>query len=314
MPITLANAQQLSNNKLTRFVIDEFRKSALLDRMVWDNCVKPQGGGTLTYSYNRVTTQPTAAPRLINAEYTPQETVTTQISVNLAIMGGSFQVDRVLQMHEHEVVDNVAFQVAQKSKAVIAEWHNEFINGNAGLATGEFDGLNQLLTGSAQELNLGVIDLDSSADVTSNWPTFLDAMRQLRALMDVAPSMYLMNQAMYARFQSVMDRAGINLLSKENYGNEVSMWGPSMVMALGDIPGTSNPIIATPGGVTSIYAVSLGLEGVHGISPEGTGIVKTYLPDLTTPGAVKTGEVEMVSAVAYKALRSAAVLRNIDIA
>jgi hypothetical protein len=313
MPITLANAQQLSNNKLTNYVIDEFRKSALLDQMLWDNCVKPVGQ-TMTYSYNRVTTQPTAAPRLINAEYTAQETVTTQISVNLAILGGSFQVDRVLQMYEREVVDNIAFQASQKTKAAMAEWHNQFINGNAGLGTGEFDGLEQLLTGGGQELNLGVIDLDSSADITTNWTLFLDAMRRLRALMDGAPSVYLMNQDMYAVFQSVMDRAGINLASKENYGDEVSVWGGSLVMALGDIDGTTTPIIASPAGVTSIFAVRLGMDGVHGIAPEGGGIVSTYLPDLTAPGAVKTGEVEMVSAVAYKALRSAAVLRNIDIA
>ena len=47
MAITLAQAQNLSQSKLTHFVIDEFRKSALMDRLPFDNTVKPQGGKTL---------------------------------------------------------------------------------------------------------------------------------------------------------------------------------------------------------------------------------------------------------------------------
>jgi hypothetical protein len=315
MPITLAQAQALSQNKLTNYVIDEFRKSALLDRMIWDNCVKPVGN-SMRYSYNRVTTLPSAAPRLINAEYVAQEAATTPVTVNLGIFGGSFQVDRALAANENQVVDLVDFQLTQKTQATIAEFHNQIINGNAGLGTGEFDGLNLLLTGSATQeiIPAAPVDLDSSADITTNWQAFLDWMRALRAALDGAPSLYLMNQAMYSRFQSVMDRAGINLASKENYGDEVLQWGSSLIMALGDIDGTSNPIIPTTAGITSIYAVRLALDGVHGVSPEGNGMINTYLPDMKAPGAVKTGEVEMIAALAIKATRSCAVLRNIDIA
>ena len=63
MPITLADARNLSQDKLTDAVIDEFRTSTLLNDLEFDNNVKPQGGKSLTYSYNRITTQPTAAGR-----------------------------------------------------------------------------------------------------------------------------------------------------------------------------------------------------------------------------------------------------------
>ena len=86
MPITLTEAKELSQDKLTNFVIDEFVKDPLLDRMVFDDTVKPQGGQTMTYAYNRVSTQPTAAGRAINSEYTPQETKTTQFNVNLTFV------------------------------------------------------------------------------------------------------------------------------------------------------------------------------------------------------------------------------------
>lgn len=314
--ITLAQAQQLSESKLTNYIIDEFRKSALLDMLPFDNCVKPQGGKTLAYVYNRISTQPTAAARALNAEYVPQETVTTQHTVNLKVFGGSFQVDRVIAEDEQQIVDHVMFQMEQKSKASIALFHDMFVNGDSGVGAGTtFDGLDKALTGSSTEMTPGsAIDLNSSADIDSNWKVFLDNLRKLRALMDGAPSLYLMNNDMYAVFQSVMDRAGINLLTKDNYGTEATQWGPSMVMALGDKPGTSTPIIETTDGKTSIYAVRLALDGVHGVSPTGSSLVREYLPDMSQPGAVKTGEVEMVAAMAIKATKSAAVLRDVLIA
>lgn len=314
MAITLANAQELSQEKLTNFVIDEFRKSPLLDSLVFDNTVKPQGGETLTYSYNRVTTQPTAAGRAINSEYVAQETKTTRYNVQLKPFGGSFDLDRVIIQHERQVVDHIQFQIEQKVKATRALFHDWFVNGDADSDPLNFDGLDVAVEGSTTELiPSAAIDLSSSANIDSNWKVFLDYLRKLRAKLDGAPTLYLMNNDMFSVFQSVMDRAGINLLSKQNYGDEVLVWGPSMVMSLGDKPGTSNPIIPITDSQTDIYAVRIGLDGVHGVSPDGNSLVETYLPNLQAPGAVKTGEVEMVAAMAVKATKSAGVLRDIQI-
>jgi len=315
MPITLAQAQQLSQSKLTNFVIDEFRKSALLDLLPFDNTVKPQGGETLSYVYNRVTTLPTAATRAINSEYTPQEAATTQQVVDLKVFGGSFQVDRVIAKYERQVVDHVQFQVQQKTNATLALYHDMFINGDSGVGDGTaFDGLDKAITGSTTELiPVAEIDLSTSANIDANWKVFLDYLRKLRAKMDGTPTLYLMNQDMFAVYQSVMDRAGINLASKDNYGFETVQWGKSLVMALGDKPGTSDPVIGTTAGVTSIFPVRLGLDGVHGVSPDGTALVETALPNMKAPGAVKTGDVEMVAAMALKSSRAAAKLGNIGI-
>ena len=313
MAVTLAQAQQLSQSKLTNYIIDEFRKSALLDSIPFDNTIKPQGK-TLAYVYNRVTTQPTAAFRAINSEYTPQESATSQVTVNLKVFGGSFQIDRVLAADEEQVVDLVDFQTKQKIKATRALFHDTFINGDSSQNANAFDGIDKAITGSSTEITPGsAIVIDTSAHIDSNWKVFLDALRDLRAAMDGAPTLYLMNSDMYSKFQSVMDRAGINLASKTNYGDEVSQWGPSLVMALGDKPGTSNPIIPISSKKTCIYAVRLDLDGVHGVSPSGSPLINTYLPDMHAPGAVKTAEVEMVAAIALKATKSAAVLRNIQI-
>lgn len=314
MPLTLAQAKELSQEKLTNWVIDEFRKSALLDNMLFDNTVKPQGGQSLTYSYNRIITQPTAAGRAINSEFEPQETVTDRFNVDLKVFGGSFELDRVIIKHETQVVEHVQFQLEQKIKATRALFADWFINGDVDASPLQFDGLDVALTGSSTEyIPAADIDLSSSANIDSNWKILLDSLRRMRALMDGAPSLYLMNGEAFGVFQSVMDRAGINLLSKENYGDEVMQWGKSMIMSLGDKPGTTTPIIPVVAGATSIYAVRIGLDGVHAVSPEGSSVIETYLPDLNAPGAVKTGEVEMVAAAAIKSTRAAAVLRDVVI-
>lgn len=317
MAITLAEAKALSQDKLTQSVIDEFRKSALLDALPFDDTVKPQGGNTLAYVYNRVTTLPTAAVRAINAEYNAQEAKTTPYTVNLKPLGGSFELDRIIINDEKQVVDHIQFQLQQKIQATRALFHDLFINGDSGVTAEEFDGINKALTNSSTEFTPNsAINLSSSTNIDTNWKAFLDALRKVRAALDGAPTLYLMNNDMFAVFQSVMDRAGINLASKQNYGDEVLQWGGSLVMAMGDKPGTSNPIIATDGssGETSIYTARLALDGVHGVAPNGSAFINTYLPDMTAPGAVKKGEVEMVAAMALKATRAAGVLRKVKIA
>lgn len=315
MPITLNQAKALSQDKLTNFVIDEFRKSALLDALPFDNTVTAGGGQTLAYVYNRVTTLPTAAVRAINAEYVAQETVTTPFTSNLKVFGGKFELDRVIVNDQKQVVDHIQFQLVQKIQATVAVFHDLFINGDSGVVAEQFDGLSKAITGSSTEIVPGAaINLSTSANIDSNWKAFLDNLRKLRATLDGSPSVMLMNNDLFAVFQSVMDRAGISLASKENYGTEVAAWGPTLVMPLGDKPGTSNPIIETAEGETSVYVARLALDGVHGVSPAGSKLVSQYLPDMTAPGAVKTGEVEMVAAIAMKASRSAGALRKVKIA
>ena len=90
---------------------------------------------------------------------------------------------------------------------------------------------------------------------------------------------------------------------------------------MGEKPGTSDPIIENTEKsgsgqnliVTDIYFARIGLDGVHGVTPDGTTGLSTYMPNMNDPGAVKYGEVEMVAAMALKATRAAAVLRGVQI-
>lgn len=316
MAFTLADAKQLSQDALKNIVIDEFRKSALLDILPFDDSMTSGSGTSMTYSYNRITTEPTAAGRAINSDYAPQEAKTTKYYADLKIMGGSYELDRAIINNEKKVIlDAVKFQASQKAKATTALFHDWFINGDSGVNPLEFDGLDKAIAGGTTEIiPAAAINLSTSANITSNWQTFTDTLRSLKGKLDGTPSIMLLNIDMYTVFQSIMDRAGINLLTKENYGREIAMWGSTMVMALGDKPGTSDPIIPIVGGETSIYMARLGQDGVHGISPTGQALLNTYLPDINSSDAVKKGAVEMISGLAVKSTRCAGVLRKIKIA
>ena len=315
MALTLAAAKQLSQDKLTDIVIDEFRKSPLLDMLPFDNTVKPQGGKSLTYVYNRITTQPTAGGRALNSEYTAQETVTTQQLVNLKPMGGSYEIDRVIAEDETQVVNEVEFQSAQKAKATVAAFCDQAINGDSASDATEFDGINKAVTNSSTEVvPAEAIALESASNIASNYKGFLYSLRKMVGLMDGAPTAFLMNKDLYTVFQAVSDVVPNITFTRDEMGNEVGRYGSAVLIALGDKPGTTTPIIPNKAdGTTSLYAIRLGLDGVHGVSPEGNKVIKAYAPNMQAPGAVKTGEVEFVGAIAIKATKAIAALRNIKV-
>lgn len=314
MALTLTQAKALSQDKLVNQVIDEFVESPLMAALPFDNTVKPQGGKTLAYVYNRVTTLPSADTRAINSEYVPQETVTTQQVVNLKVLGGSFEIDRVIARDEVQVVAHVAFQTQQKAKATKALFHDLLINGDSGVDATEFDGLDKAVTGSSTEITpAAAIALDSAANIGTNYAAFLYQLRMLIGKMDGVTHL-LMNSQMYAVFQALADRVSQVRYARNELGQEVLMYGEAALVKLGDKAGTSDPIIPiSAGGETAIYAIRVGLDGVHGVSPDGNSLVEVFLPDMTAPGAVKKGEVEFVAAIALKATKAAGVLRKIKV-
>ena len=320
MAIKLEDAQKLSQSKLTNKIVDEFRKCPLLDAIPFDNTVKPQGGKTLAYVFNRITTQPKAGARKINGEYTSQETVTTPATVLLKVMGGSYELDRVIANDEKQVVDHVQFQATQKAKATRAYFLDQFINGDVGTDADGFDGIDKAVKGTVTEYNTEeTIDLSSSDAIDSNYKKFLYLIRRMTAKMVEKPTHYLMNSDMYAVFQTIADRVPNIHYDKDAFGEEIIRYGRAVLVDMGDKPGDGtekelDPIVKNDeSGETSLYAVVIGEDKVHGVSPDGNDIIKHYYPDFKTAGAVKKGEVEMVGAIAVETTRAVGVIRKIKV-
>lgn len=318
MPITLAEAKVGMADKVDQQIIDMFRRSSLLlDRLTFDNSISPgTGGSTLAYGYIQLQTPSTAAVRTINTEYTANEAKRVKKTTNAIIMGGSFQVDRVLQ-NTSGAVNELAFQAEQKIKATANYFHNCVINGTsgssgAGYVTGTFDGLRKLLSGTSSEIT-STVSLATAAELDANCNAFLDELDSFLTVLDGTPSMLLMNSKMLTRVRGAARRAGYYERTKDDFGRYVETYNGIPLMDAGKYYNGSATVdvIADDTGASSIYAVSLGLDGFHGISPTGTGVINSYMPDMNAPGAVKTGEVELVAGVVLKNTLKAAVLKGI---
>ena len=313
MAVTLAQAKLNVQDDLQMGIIDEFAKSSfILNNIPFADVVSPTGGGaTLTYAYTRQITQPTAAFRAINSEYTPAEVTKQRYTTDLKVFGGSYQIDRVLA-NMGGIIDEVAWQSAQKVKAASALFSDTVINGNASTDENTFDGLDVALTGSDTEVDC-TVDLSTSALVDTNYAAFLDELDEFLSRLDGVPSALMGNSKMCAKLRAVARRAGMYQVTKDDFGRQVEHYGNIPFVDLGAKAGSNDPIVATVDGATSLYAVRLAMDGFHAISMAGVAPVQIWLPDFTTAGAVKTGEVEMVAGCALKATKAAGVLRGVKV-
>lgn len=411
MPVTLAEAKLNASTDYDPMVIDEFRKeSAVLDTMIFDDAVNPSGGGaTLTYGYRRQVTQPTASTRAINNEYTPGEVTTEAKTVTLAVMGGSFQVDRVLAKVGPAASGAVAFNLAQKIKATTTKFQDEVINGDVNFDANGFDGLDKALVNSTTEFKMSSVTDWSAINTAEGRLTALDGLDEFLSLMDGTPTILLGNKKLLAKVRSIVRGTGMYTrdpiegligangrpISRESYGGiifadpgdkagstsaiipirkqgnvsiEVTAASGNITFTLNGkavtvaynasaatlqaalvalvpdgvvtkssstftvkYPAGRNAVFAevTDGGVTiadltagdapasgltDLYAYRVGLDGFHGVTTAGGQIIETHLPDFSSAGAVKLGDVELGPvAVALKATKAAAVWRNIKV-
>lgn len=333
MPVTLAQAKLNATDDVDVQIIDEFQKSNdILNRITFDDVVSGAGNGaTLTYGYTRQITQRAAAFRAINAEYTPTEATKQRYTVDLKPLGGSFQVDRVLNRVAQAA--ETAFQMRELLKASSAKFNDAFFNGDTAVDANGFDGLSKLLTGTSTEY------LPLANGVTSGYLDWTAINTQALAfatiahidawlgLLDGRPDAIYLPRKAKALFKTVASFAGQYSVERDAIGNPVDTYNGIPLIDPGQVSGASTDVLAlatrdTDGGgaggnitnLADMYAVRFGLDGVHGVSMGDAPLVQNWLPDFSTAGAVKTGEAELGPvAVVVKRTKSAAVLRNIKV-
>lgn len=317
MAITLEEAKKNVQDDLQLGVIDEFQKSNwILEHIPFDDAVSPVGGGaTPSYSYTRLKTQPSAGFRAINTEYTPSEVTKERHTVEIKVFGGAYEIDRVIA-NMGGIVSEIELQQAQKIKAAQALFNDTFINGDSAHDAKAFDGLEKALTGSDTEYNAaGTIDLSTSELVTKNYQYFLDMLDEFLGGLDGTPSFIAGNTKLIAKLRACARRASMYQVTKDNWGNQVESYGGIPFVDLKTKPGTNTDVVPidVSKGTTSLYVARLAMDGLHAVSLAGTSPVQTWLPDFSTAGAVKKGEVEMNAALALKASKAAGVFRNIKV-
>lgn len=334
MAMTLEEMKVGMSDKVSQQIADIFlRESEILQMLPFDNCVSPQGGSTLTYSYIQKKLPAVAAFRALNAEYAANQATVEKKSADLKIFGGKFQIDRVLKQAESPW-NNMAYQIREKVLAAISLFHYTLVNGDASTTATEFDGLDKMLAATSTEFNTGegsAIDVSTMANLKNNADQLYEQLQLL--IKNTDANALLMNSSMLAKIQTMARILGYKTESEEAFGRRVTSMDGVRFMDLGKhytVSGTTvtgNDCVkagisrnigvsgAAVKGLTDIYAVKFDVnDGFHAASLTGTGAIHQYLPDFNAPGAVKDGEVEMVAATVLKNTAHAGVLRNIKIA
>lgn len=338
MPVTLAQAALNTLNDVDLNVIDNFRRySWLMDQIAWDDCVNPAGGGsTLTYGYHRLTSAVAGSFRALNTEYTPGQAGRQRFTVDLKPLGGAFTIDRVLAKLGPSATNEISFQMQQQLTGTRIQFQQELILGDTAVNINGFDGLSKALTGTTTEKTAGyaagsadwtIATVNSQAlamsrlDEVDDWlslivPSHTGSGDQGEpGALPVGTKAIIGNTKAVARLRALARWSSAYTAEKDTIGGKVGMYGDWNVIDIGDRADGSSPIIPISGtGTTDLYAVTFGIDSFHGVSIAGSGLVNTWLPDFTTAGAVKSGEVEMGPvACVLKNTKSAAVLRAVKV-
>ncbi len=332
--VTLAQAQVNVSNDVDYNVIDNLRRySWLLDHIAFDDTVTPgTGGGTLTYGYTRLTTAAAAAFRGYNEEFVPAQATRTRYTADLKPLGGAFTVDRVLADLGQAATNEVTFQMQQLLTSVRTRFGRELILGDTAVDAKGFDGLSKALTGTVTEVTSVSSDWRPATVITQALAnTRLDEVDDF--LSKLVPShvgggdqgapgalppgvkAILGNTKSITRMRALARWAAMYTSTKDDLGRQIDSYGDWVLIDLGDREDGASPIIPISGsGTTDLYAVTFGLDCLHGASVAGHQLVRTWMPDFSVAGAVKSGEIEMGPvAMVLKNTKACGVLRAVQV-
>lgn len=230
MAITLAQAKVGMANKIDQNIIDLIqRDSTLMNALTWDDAVAPgTGGSTLTYGYLQTTTPASAAGRSLNNEYTAQHAVKTSKTVDLQIMGGSFEIDRVLAKNTNKRNDEVQYQITEKTKATVARFQYLAVNGNKA-TTNEFDGLNTLLAETENEILCPSVDVHG-AMTAAHAEDLCEAIDEGIASLDGAPSLILCDTKMKVKLIAAARMLNYKGEARDEFGRAVDTYGDTPIV------------------------------------------------------------------------------------
>lgn len=314
MAITLNDIKIGRADKYDQMVVDTFlRKSPILAAMPFDNCISPSGGSTLTYGYIRLKTSPAAEGRAINSDYTANPATKEAVTTDLKIMGGKYEIDRVLA---EAAPDEIAFQTEEKIQATVNRYHWLFINGNKDTAT-EFDGLAEIVDGSVTDFDGSGIDLSTVSAATALKLT--EALDTAILAMKERPTYILANSKTIVKIQAAAKMLGYLTQGEDAFGKSTRAYDGIPLVDLGryynESLGSDTEIIPIDdaSGKSDIYLVALSMSGAHGITLKGDKAISSRLPDFATAGAVKSGDVEFVAGLAVKNTRAIARIENVQV-
>lgn len=293
MAITLTELAANSNDKLVQgFTNEVVTDSFLLGAMPFDDCMTASGTSDLIYSYKRVKTPAVAAFRALGAEPAASVPKTEKKTTRVAILSNSWNMDRVAKDAASDLYE---LYLEESKNAIIRKFNQAFISGDTTSESEGFDGLAKALNGSSTEstskTDLSVVTQAAALAYLEELDTMLSGLMR-------TPDALVMGSAQRVKLNACLRAVGLGTQTMETAGRQVPSYNGIAIHEMRD------------GAVANgdVYACCFGLDALHGVTLSGGSAVSVTIPDWSTPGAVKSGDCELVCGIALKATKAAGVL------
>jgi HK97 family phage major capsid protein len=288
MALTLAEAAKLSNDVILQGVIETIiQDSPILQALPF---VEITGNGL---TYNRENTAPTAEFRDVGDTWDEDTPTFTQITATLKIIGGDADIDNFLLTTRSNIQDLQSAVIGLKARAVQHKFEQTFIDGDSGVDSRAFDGIDTLTTGS-QELTLGTNGGSLTLEVLDE---LLDQVKGGR------PDLLLMSKRTRRMLNGLARSAGAFLETDRNQFGQMVQFYDGVPVAVSDwIP--DDQTVGSSDDCSTVYAMQLGEGALAGLTAPG-GLVVENVGSLETKDATRTRVKWYVSIALFNTLKLA---------
>jgi HK97 family phage major capsid protein len=280
MATTLTEYAKLSNDILRQGVIETMIKECpLLQMLPWMEI----NGNALTY--NRELTLPAAEWHAVNDDWSTSPAVTfTQKTATLAILGQNADIDNYVLQTRSNIQDVESAVIELTAKALRHELEDKFLYGNSSSDPKQFDGLIKLIDTAASSEQVIAAGATGAALTLSMLDQLIDAVKGGK------PDILLMSRRSRRKVNALARAAGSNLeVGRGALGEFVQLYN-GIPIAVSDFIRDSHTLASgletayTGGSCSTIYALSLGEDGVAGLTGPG-GLQITPIGDMETKDA-----------------------------
>lgn len=257
------------------------------------------------YKYNIEETLPGVAFRGFNEAYVESTGVINPMVEALTILGGDSDFDVAQIAMQTGDNDTRAVHDAMKAKAAALTHLRTFFDGSTATNPKEFDGLNRRLTG----------DQVISAGVNGSVLT-LEMLDDLVDAVQGTPSIILLNKKLRQKARQLARGVNALTITTDQLGRELEGYAGvpfglieedetgAAILGFDETQGTAN-------NTTSIYAVRMGADAVHGIQTAPISV--RDLGEVDDKPALRT-RIEWYSGLVIKHPRAAARLKGVKLA
>jgi HK97 family phage major capsid protein len=288
MALTLAEAAKLSNDILLTGVVETvIQDSPVLQVLPFIEIV----GNGLTY--NRENAAATAAFYDVGDSWTESTPTFTQITATLKILGGDADIDNFLMATRSNLQDLEAAIVQLKAKALQQKFEDTFVNGDTGVDTKSFDGVDKLCV-SGQTVSMGT----NGATLT---------LAKLDELVDTIkggkPQLLLMSKRSRRTLNSLARSAGAFLETDRNEFGQMVQFYDGIPIGVSDYISDAKTV-GTSNDCSTVYAMQFGEGALAGLTAPG-GLAVERVGSLETKDATRTRVKWYVSLALFNTLKLA---------